>query len=154
MTHGWHVRTLFHDEEWSMVLRRDPCVYCGSRGGTVEHVDPRGPRSPVINGVGACLGCNQERGSVPLIYYLLWRHTDRSEAFTRWNFRLNAPAIRKRQLITKSHRRRVYTPEPQAPPLRVSIAELTRFAAAVDPVEGSDHGLTTRAQSLSSKDSP
>lgn len=85
------------DEVWARVLRRDPCTYCGDASDSVEHVDPRGPRSTVKNGVGACRSCNHERGAVPLLFYLVWRATDRAESFKRWNWRMNSAAIRKMQ---------------------------------------------------------
>lgn len=129
---GWHIKTIWHDEEWAKVLRRDPCVYCGAYGrGTVEHVEPRGPRSAVVNGVGACSACNGERGSAPLIYYLLWLATDRSEAFKRWNFRLHAASIREYQLLAKQ--RRLFDRlkgERIAPPLLVSIGDRRKHLEA------------------------
>lgn len=118
---NWHIKTLYHNDMWAKVLRRDPCVYCGERTpGTVEHVDPRGSRSVVSNGVGACRACNNERGSVPVLFYLLWRSTDRSEIFRRWNFRLFGAHICQRQRDRKA---RVLVEEARARTLRVPMAE-------------------------------
>ncbi len=127
----WFKRKCYQREEWSVVLRRDPCVYCGERGGTVEHVNPRGPRSPVSNGVGACEKCNGERGSVPLIYYLIWRSTDRTESFNRWNFRCNAERIQIAQTNSKEWRKAQKNPPPEkrASTLRVQISEILRAAS-------------------------
>lgn len=123
----WHTVTLWHSEEWAQVLRRDPCVYCGGPSGTVEHVDPRGSRGTVLNGVGACRSCNNERGSAPMLTYLMWRVTDRAESFSRWNWRLHPQAIQKNQLKAKEARRLAKaTPEERAPTLTAPLAEFQR----------------------------
>lgn len=61
------------------LLRRtlvaDPCVWCGGPGGTIEHVLPRamGGLSEWTNIVGACRACNERRGALPWLEYLLVR---------------------------------------------------------------------------------
>lgn len=125
----WHELTLWHNDVWVAILRRDPCTYCGLPSDSVEHVDPRGSRSPIVNGVGACRSCNSERGSAPLLVYLMWRMTDRSLSFPRWNWQQHPRAIRESQRLGKAAKkaeklaRRILKPEPQVPVLRVTIAE-------------------------------
>ena len=64
---------------WDTILRCEPCVYCGRtlpyERMTVEHVIPksRGGRDGTLNKVGCCATCNQKRGSMPLLHYLLLR---------------------------------------------------------------------------------
>lgn len=126
---AWQTLTLWHDEMWSPILRRDPCVYCHAPSDSIEHVDPRGSRSAVKNGVGACRACNHERGSAPLLVYLMWRLTDRAESFSRWNWRQYPLAIQRHQLLAKANAkarrllRKSEKPEALAPSLRVTIAD-------------------------------
>jgi 5-methylcytosine-specific restriction endonuclease McrA len=46
-------------------LRRQPCVYCGEKGGTVDHVIPlaRGGAHTAENLVPACQRCNDSKGT-------------------------------------------------------------------------------------------
>jgi HNH endonuclease len=67
-----------HLEAWKRVLRDDPCAYCDEdASGTVDHVQPRSSgrkyRERWTNLVGACSGCNQSKGSKPLLLWLLRR---------------------------------------------------------------------------------
>ena len=59
---------------YRMMIRNDPCSYCGHRGGTLDHIEPRcriveheGPR----NLTGACQECNGRKGAMPLLRFLL-----------------------------------------------------------------------------------
>lgn len=73
---------------WVPVLRRDPCVYCGGEGGTVEHVTPRSffkrkfphawgkSADHWSNLASACVVCNSERQNKGLLLYLLERIKD------------------------------------------------------------------------------
>jgi hypothetical protein len=67
--------------------RSEPCVYCGrvppsKRGvgcNTREHLVPRsfGGGQEWTNIVGACDDCNQLRGLMPLLHFLLYKHLQR-----------------------------------------------------------------------------
>lgn len=68
-----------HDNErpynrtlWARTLRQDPCAYCGSRGGSIDHIDGLGPDSPP-NLTGACVRCNSAKGKASLLGFLLAR---------------------------------------------------------------------------------
>lgn len=57
--------------------RRDPCSYCPTPGGTVDHVDPRchaargvGSAHGWINTIGACTRCNAAKRDLPLLAFL------------------------------------------------------------------------------------
>jgi 5-methylcytosine-specific restriction endonuclease McrA len=62
--------------EWEVVLRADPCSYCGSPGGTVDHITPKAWRSRhegPSGMTGACERCNGAKGVWPLLPFLLLR---------------------------------------------------------------------------------
>ena len=64
---------------WQHVVMRDPCVYCGGKSTTIEHViarhgtRPRRIAQPDTVIVGACRQCNADRGSMPMMLYLTLR---------------------------------------------------------------------------------
>lgn len=120
----WHQITLWDETTWAVILRRDPCSYCHGKSTSVEHVDPRGSRSTVSNGVGACIGCNNERGSVPLLFYLVWRATDRSESFKRWNWRLHPDRVRQSQEF--KWRNKILIAEERARRLTYTLADVSQ----------------------------
>lgn len=54
----------------------DPCVYCGGRADSDEHIIPRSCGGQGANNKArACHACNQARSSKPLLLYLWERHT-------------------------------------------------------------------------------
>lgn len=70
------------ENDWKVLLRLEPCVYCGrvkaelppNRPMTIEHVvpkceaiRPRGWR----NYAPACWSCNNRRGAMPLLHFLV-----------------------------------------------------------------------------------
>lgn len=59
--------------EFAQVVVCDPCAYCGSAGGTVDHITPLsgGGNSDWLNLTGACGTCNRRKGTKPLLDYLL-----------------------------------------------------------------------------------
>lgn len=61
--------------EYEIILRSDPCVYCGRDGGTIEHIDPmaRGGDDSVDNLAGACRPCNSSKRDKSLLDFMLWR---------------------------------------------------------------------------------
>jgi 5-methylcytosine-specific restriction endonuclease McrA len=65
-----HVRRLL-----KLLVRADPCCYCGGPGGTIDHVVPksRGGLNAWSNMAGACWLCNNEKKSVTLLDFLLLR---------------------------------------------------------------------------------
>jgi hypothetical protein len=120
------LKTLQKDA-WVVIVKRDPCVYCGRtlqelEGGTgkkyrngnatlmtVEHVIPQSAPDHLRpkgwqNQVGACWNCNHERGDVPLLHFLL-------------GLRARPVRTKKRAPIRKAR------PEVNAPPLRVPMGE-------------------------------
>lgn len=64
-------------EEWARVVRLDPCSYCSSAGGTVDHIVPRSKRkekfSTWLDYTGACSKCNARKAAKPLLLFLLRR---------------------------------------------------------------------------------
>jgi 5-methylcytosine-specific restriction endonuclease McrA len=58
---------------WERVLQRDPCSYCGARGGTVDHIIARldGGTDTEDNYTGSCDSCNQRKCTLPLLAFLL-----------------------------------------------------------------------------------
>lgn len=54
-------------------VKKDPCVYCGGKSTTFEHVLPRkfGGRTEYNNVVGACQSCNNRKGHTGLLQFLL-----------------------------------------------------------------------------------
>lgn len=62
--------------EVSSYIDADPCVYCGGKSGTKEHILPRNRGGVGLgweNLASACQACNMKRGSRPLLIYLLER---------------------------------------------------------------------------------
>lgn len=95
---------------WNEVLKRDPCAYCYGPSENLEHPVARMGRragqyrAAVI--VGACRVCNQDKGSMPLLWYLLLRERRaRSQDFSGMPAKL---ALRRaRQWKTFWHQRKV-----------------------------------------------
>jgi hypothetical protein len=62
---------------WKLLLKRDPCAYCGGKGGTVDHIAPkwRGrkpkPLQRWLNYTGSCPQCNERKGTLSLLFFLL-----------------------------------------------------------------------------------
>jgi 5-methylcytosine-specific restriction endonuclease McrA len=58
--------------EYAAILRRDPCSYCGARGGQVDHVVPlaEGGENRAMNLTSACETCNPAKGAKPLLLFL------------------------------------------------------------------------------------
>jgi 5-methylcytosine-specific restriction endonuclease McrA len=58
------------NEGWFKVMRGDLCSYCGSPGGTVDHITPivLGGGNDDLNLAGACSSCNSRKGSTPLVF--------------------------------------------------------------------------------------
>jgi hypothetical protein len=68
------------DEKWSVILRRDPCVYCGQRRPfekmTVDHIEARSKghrHTGTKNGAPACFHCNQAKADDSLLAFLARR---------------------------------------------------------------------------------
>lgn len=62
--------------EYSAILRRDPCSYCGERGALdVDHIAPvsAGGTGDWENLTGACRPCNRSKKARPLLQFLLAR---------------------------------------------------------------------------------
>jgi hypothetical protein len=57
------------DVAYRRALRCDPCAYCGSTSGAVDHVDPRmhGGNDDWTNHTAACRNCNSLKGTLPLL---------------------------------------------------------------------------------------
>lgn len=65
-----------YDFAYRLMLRRDPCVWCGRppfRGATIEHIQPRskGGSDNWYNLAGACVWCNRSRGTTSALMWLL-----------------------------------------------------------------------------------
>ncbi len=60
--------------DYSAILRRDPCVYCGAVGNLdVDHIVPlsAGGDGDWHNLTGACRNCNRSKRAQPLLEHLL-----------------------------------------------------------------------------------
>jgi 5-methylcytosine-specific restriction endonuclease McrA len=57
------------------LVRKDPCSYCGSNGGTADHIMPSvdGGHNGWDNLTGACFECNIRKGAMHLLMNLLFR---------------------------------------------------------------------------------
>lgn len=63
-----------HHPGFKQALLNDPCVYCGESSETMEHVVPQSAGGKAANNlVGACLTCNNERGSKPFLLWMMER---------------------------------------------------------------------------------
>ena len=70
---------------WRPLVLRDPCVYCvlfpmllrADQPRTLEHIQPLSAegKDGWRNLIGACQTCNHERGSMPLLQYLIYRQS-------------------------------------------------------------------------------
>lgn len=62
---------------YGRIVRRDPCSYCGGRGGTRDHIIPKSSGREHFhvadNLTGACVSCNGAKGSLDLLGFLLAR---------------------------------------------------------------------------------
>lgn len=65
-------------------VKADPCAYCGSTGGIVDHIEPRsaGGENHWENYTGTCVACNSSKGRKPLLFFLGWRLAARD--FDAW----------------------------------------------------------------------
>jgi 5-methylcytosine-specific restriction endonuclease McrA len=61
--------------EMTAVLRRDPCAYCGGKGGEIDHIVPysKGGENDWTNFTSACGRCNRSKNARPLLTFLLSR---------------------------------------------------------------------------------
>ena len=61
------------------LIKHDPCVYCGEKAETRDHIIPRsiGGVADYGNSAPACKSCNSRKGDMSLLEFLLWRK-DRS----------------------------------------------------------------------------
>lgn len=88
MFHSMVRRRQYHESvRWDQYLKRDPCCYCHRYevDMTVEHVEPRarGGLDTSVNKVGCCHECNNKRGAMRLLFYLLKRRGQLSKRI--WN---------------------------------------------------------------------
>lgn len=75
---------------WKQVLRGDPCSYCGETGGQVDHIEPAnrgvyrqcwgsrylrwGILEQPENWAGVCARCNNRKGNLRLLDFLVLKH--------------------------------------------------------------------------------
>lgn len=59
------------DRAWAQIIKADPCCYCRSRGGEVDHIVPTisGGADDWTNLTSACRSCNAQKNDSPM---LLW----------------------------------------------------------------------------------
>jgi 5-methylcytosine-specific restriction endonuclease McrA len=55
-----------------LILRADPCAYCGEPGIDIDHIDAGGT-SHWSNLAAACRACNRSKHQTPLVKWLLAR---------------------------------------------------------------------------------
>lgn len=72
----WRMETARHPGFLTDCKAYDPCVYCGGRANTWEHIQPRvlGGAESWENLSRACLKCNNKRGHMPFLLFVLARH--------------------------------------------------------------------------------
>jgi hypothetical protein len=60
--------------DYTELLRRDPCSYCGGPAGHADHIDPvsKGGPSTWDNLTAACKSCNSRKKAKPLLLALLY----------------------------------------------------------------------------------
>lgn len=64
------------DADYCMILRKDPCSYCGlTPSGGVDHIDPvsKGGSGHWMNLTAACKPCNASKGDEELLFFLIRR---------------------------------------------------------------------------------
>ena len=61
-----------NDLEYMTLLRGDPCAYCGSTAGTVDHIVPlhKGGTPDWGNLTAACRSCNSSKNATSLLVFL------------------------------------------------------------------------------------
>lgn len=59
--------------EYIAILQNDPCSYCGTAGGTIDHIIPvaKGGTNDWDNLTAACLSCNSKKHDRHLLTFLL-----------------------------------------------------------------------------------
>jgi 5-methylcytosine-specific restriction endonuclease McrA len=67
------VQITSEDTDYMGILRHDPCSYCGSDGGTIDHIEALhfGGETRWSNLTGACRRCNTSKGTGGLLSFLL-----------------------------------------------------------------------------------
>lgn len=62
-----------HAAEYALILRGDPCCYCGAPMRHVDHIQPiaRGGTGAWDNLTAACASCNHRKGARPLLLFML-----------------------------------------------------------------------------------
>lgn len=60
---------------WRLILRCDPCAYCGAPADHIDHIHPRhrGGRTQIDNLTAACTSCNVRKGTKPVLVFMLGR---------------------------------------------------------------------------------
>jgi hypothetical protein len=73
-------------DRYAGVLRRDPCPYCGGTSDEVDHILPisLGGANGWENRTGSCAACNRQKGSLPLLLFLLLRQRRRLSSRSGW----------------------------------------------------------------------
>jgi biotin operon repressor len=67
---------------WTLVLRRDPCAYCGRRSNDVDHIVPvgRGGAWDSTNLTGSCKPCNSSKQVKSLLGFMMLRQINAERA--------------------------------------------------------------------------
>ena len=105
---------------WRPVLLKDPCVYCGGRSTTIDHIRAlaHGGRNGWRNEAGACLDCNGQKQDAPLLHFMLHRRRGVTERLHRpmsaparvWGVGGDKPKLTKRQREEAAMRFRMAQP--------------------------------------------
>lgn len=73
----WDSAPRMGGDQWLKHMRKnDPCVYCGSRtSGTIDHIVPtnHGGHNTNQNKAPCCDDCNNKKGSIKLLPFLMFR---------------------------------------------------------------------------------
>lgn len=74
---------------WRSVLMNDPCVYCGDKPDGLDHIRPVSLKGQNgwTNRAPACKNCDQGKGPVPLLMFLVIDGIARSKVARRNRYR-------------------------------------------------------------------
>lgn len=108
-------------------MRADPCVYCGGKANTIDHIEPMargGKYYTWRNQAPACTTCNHDKADLPLLRFLVERPT-RSKGVR--SSKGNSQRKLERRFV-----RHMLKPEKCPPPLRHPISD--KLMAALEQV--------------------
>ncbi len=56
----------------AMAMKKDPCAYCGDKGGSIDHIIPKIKGGTALDNLtGSCQNCNSRKSAKDLLTYML-----------------------------------------------------------------------------------